>query len=51
MKKAKGHNICSWKTELEGHKNNEEMIGWLQILIKILFNEMASKIQFSALRA
>ena len=26
-----------------GHKNNQEIIGWLQILLEILFNEIAPK--------
>ena len=27
------------------HKNNQEMIGWLQILLKTVFPEIAPKIQ------
>ena len=34
-----------------GHKNNEGMIGWLQILREILFNEIVPEVQiFSATR-
>ena len=49
----------SWKSwgsqnffmrNIGGHKNNQEIIGWLQILLKILFNEIAPKMLFSALR-
>ena len=29
-------------------KKNQEIIGWLQILVKILFNEIAPKCIFSA---
>ena len=32
-------------------EKNQEIIGWLQILMKILFNEIAPKCIFSTLRA
>ena len=36
MKKLGGHRIFSW--EIGGHTKNLEIIGWLQILMKILFS-------------
>ena len=47
--KSWGHRIFSW--EIGGSQKNQEIIGWLQILMKILFNEIAQKCIFSALRA
>ena len=35
------HRIFSW--EIGGSQKNQEIIGWLQILMKILFNEVAKK--------
>ena len=34
-----------------GSQKNQEIIGWQQILMKILFNEIAPKCIFSTLRA
>ena len=34
-----------------GSQKNQEIIGWLQILMKILFNEIAPKMHIFALRA
>ena len=47
--KAEGNRIFSW--EIGGSQKNQEIIGWLQILMKILFNEIAPKCIFSVLRA
>ena len=41
MKKLGGHRIFS--SEIGGSQKNQEIIGWLQILMKILFNEIAPK--------
>ena len=44
-----GHRIFFTRNRMV--TKNQEIIGWLQILMKILFNEIAPKCIFSALRA
>ena len=40
MKKLGGHRIFSW--EMGGHKKNQEIIAWLQILMQIMFMKKAA---------
>ena len=45
MKKLGGHRIFSW--EIGGSQKNHKIFGWLQILMKIMFNEIAPKMHIS----